>query len=86
MDRKETTPTFMERVTAVHTIMNANKNMAGNVVNSDSNTADYKPRPASNSVVRPTSDKTSEIKRALADLCVVTRTDNELNVENCLNT
>lgn len=71
---KDTAPPFIEGVTAVHKVTMANEEMAGTLVESDSDCTDYKPQTPSKSVVKPLSDMRSKIERALADLNVVTRT------------
>lgn len=55
MTYKETVPSLMENVMAVHTVLKAIEDKAGTVVKSDSDTTDYKPQPLSNPVVKPPS-------------------------------
>lgn len=65
----------------MHTITIANKDMAGTPVKSDADATDYKLQPPSRYVVRPLSDKRSEVERTLAALEAVTKTDVKTIVE-----
>lgn len=81
---KYTAPTFIERIMSVHTVMKYYENMTGTVVENDSNTTDSKHQPLFKSVVRPPSDMKRKNDRTLADFSVVTKSDIEPIVENCL--
>lgn len=75
---------FGEGMMAAHTVTRANEDMDGTVVESDSDADDYKPQLQSKSVHNPPSDMKSDVECSLADLDVVTNTDDEEIVYNGL--
>lgn len=74
----------MERLKALHTVKMADERMAGSGAKSALDAIDYKLQPPSKSVFKPLSVTRSEIKRALADLRVMMRTEDEVIVEHRL--
>lgn len=81
---KETVQSVLERVMAVHTVTTANRDMTGIFVEIDSASTNFKLQPPLNSVVKPPSDMTSKIERALPDIEILTKTKVDQTVENCL--
>lgn len=80
----KTAPTIVERLMAAHSITRAIENMACTVVQSDSDATGDRPQPPSNSVIKPPLDMRRELKRALAHLSIMTKTDVEAIVQNRL--
>lgn len=59
---KKADPSLMECILAAHTIIRDTEDIAGTVIESDSNSTQNKPGPRLNSVVKPSSDMRSEIE------------------------
>lgn len=70
----ETEPPFMYHVMAAYKVTEASKELAGTVVESDSDVTDYKPQAPSTPDMKPLSSKKSEIEHVPPDLRVETRT------------
>lgn len=66
------------------TLPKSKEDMGGMLVESDSSGTDYQPQPPLKSVARPPSDMTSKIERVMPDRGVLTKTNVEAIVENCL--
>lgn len=69
---------------ALHRIMKPIENMTGTVVESNFDTASYKPQQPLKSFVKLCSNTRNEIGRQLADFNVLINNDVEIIVENCL--
>lgn len=78
----ETSPSFMERDMALHTVIKADGGNSDSIVEIGSGATYYKPKPPLNSIVQPQSNTRSEIKHALVGLGVLTETDVKSFVEN----
>lgn len=78
---EETAPSIMGRIMNAHTVTKANEAINGTVAVNDSNETKQKLQPLLKSVILLTSDTKSNIKRILADLSVLTRTDFEVIVK-----
>lgn len=72
---KEATPSFMERVLAVHSINRATKDMAGTIAESNFDVTGWKRQPLKNSVFKQSTDVRSLIERVLAYFGAVTKSD-----------
>lgn len=81
---KEVDPSFMKRMLATSTINRATEDMTGTVIDSDSDTFEYKQLQLPKSFVKPLSDTRSDILRVLANLGVVMKTDVEAIVKTRL--
>lgn len=64
----------MKRLKAVHIVTQANKDMTGTAIESDSDLTIYKLQQQLKYVVKPLYGMRGKIERALADLDVVTKT------------
>lgn len=80
----------MKRILAGHTVTRDTENMDTNAVESYSDATEYKPQPLSKYVVKPSSNKRTEIEGVFADMGVATKTNVETIVEafltKCTNT
>lgn len=81
---KETDRSVRDRVMAVHHVTSTDEDIAGTIIEGDSDVNDNRPQPQSKVFVKRVSNKKYDINRAMANLDAVTRTDVEAIFENCL--
>lgn len=82
MSFEETALSVVERFTGANLAAKSRDDMAGTVIESNSDGNDYKAHSTFNSVVRPSSDKRKEIEHTFTRLCDVTEPEVETTIEN----
>lgn len=78
---KDLAPSYMERMVVAHTLTRGNEYMAGTVVESSFYATHYRPQAPLKSVTRLPPAMRVEIERALADLCIVIKSNVETTIE-----